>query len=72
MTDTQPADARIEAAAIALWHRFGSPHQMTWDDEGHKAEFRLAAQAAMEAAANVQSDRVQLPCLKFAGDANSR
>ena len=45
---------KIEAAAVVLWHRFAPDSRLEWDDETHKAEFRLAAQAALEAAANVQ------------------
>ena len=38
----------IERIAICLWHRFGAPHQLEWQDESHKAEFRDAARAVIQ------------------------
>ncbi len=44
------ADSAIEAAAIELWHRFASESVEEWDDEIHKAEYRLAAKAVIDTA----------------------
>lgn len=38
----------LETAAIELWHRFASASVEEWEDEIHKAEYRLAAQAVIE------------------------
>ena len=38
-----------EKAAIALWHRFAPGSQLEWEDETHKAEYRAAVDAVMEA-----------------------
>lgn len=46
---TIEADDMIERIAIALWHRFGSPHQIEWHDDVHKAEFRDAAKSVVKA-----------------------
>lgn len=40
---------RRERAAIALWHRFAPNSSLEWDDETHKAEYRLAVDAIVEA-----------------------
>lgn len=42
-------ESRIEKAAIVLWHRFAPDGSLEWEDETHKAEFRDAARAALEA-----------------------
>lgn len=39
----------IETAAIQLWHRWGSPDQLEWEDEPHKSEYRLAAKNILRA-----------------------
>lgn len=40
--------ARKERAAQALWHRFAPSHHIEWDDETHKAEYRLAVDDIVE------------------------
>ncbi len=37
----------LEKAAIELWHRWGNDSVMEWEDETHKAEYRLAAEAVL-------------------------
>jgi len=75
--------AAIETAAIQLWHRFGSPDQLEWEDEPHKAEYRLAAEDILRALPTAQAvegsfqDRVQpwpMACLgeMIAGDREER
>lgn len=39
----------LETAAIELWHRFASESVLEWEDEIHKAEYRFAAQAVIDA-----------------------
>lgn len=37
----------LEKAAIELWHRWGNDSVIEWEDETHKAEYRLAAEAVL-------------------------
>ena len=37
----------LEKAAIELWHRWGNDSVIEWEDESHKAEYRLAAEAVL-------------------------
>jgi hypothetical protein len=39
--------AAVEAAAIALWHRFAPDDHMEWEDETHKGEYRHVAEALL-------------------------
>jgi hypothetical protein len=36
-------DGKVAQIAKALWHRFGNPNVIEWDDETHKAEYFDAA-----------------------------
>jgi hypothetical protein len=42
------APDRLEAAAIALWHRMAPDYRMDWDEEPHKTEYRDAVRVVME------------------------
>ena len=50
--NAQQAD-KVEAVALVLWHRFGPLRSFYETNEEHRAEYRLAAQEALKAAANV-------------------
>ncbi len=48
-----PSDEQVRAAAESIWNRFGSPHQLEFDEDSHRGEFIDAASAALEAADSI-------------------